>query len=413
MKVISVIGLGKLGLCTACCLAKAGYRVIGMDIRRDYVETLKNRKPPFFEKGLPELLKETKDSLSFTCEIAEAVMESEVSFIIVPTPSNPDGSFSNKYVIDVLVRMADIMRKKGEYHLINVVSTVMPMSCESTFIPLLKEEKGLKEGRDFDLTYNPEFIAIGSVIRDFLNPDIVLIGERNKRAGDILEKIYRNVCENNPYIARTSLINAEIAKLAINCYCTMKISFANNLAMICDRVPGADASEITKIIGHDSRIGLKYIKPGLGFGGPCFPRDNEAFMRFASKVGGYIGLQRAVVEINSMRAKDVIEKILKLVNQHGKKLSLLGLTYKPFTYLTERSQALEIASYIGLNYPDIELRVYDPMAKEKGPWRLCDTLEECVKGANVVAILTPWPQFFESSWTNLIADGGVVINFWR
>jgi len=410
---ISVIGLGKLGLCTAACLAYGGYQVIGMDIREDHVKKLRQGTPPFFEPNLSELLLTTEKNLSFTNDVHEAVKKTDISFIIVPTPSKKNGEFSNKYIKEVLMNIAPLIKEKESFHLINIVSTVMPGSCENDFLPLIEKLSGKKIGVEIGLTYNPEFIAIGSVINDFLNPDLVLIGESDEKSGDIVQKIYIDTCQNTPHIARTNFINAEITKLALNCYCTMKISFANNLSALCDRIDKANACTICNILGLDSRIGEKYIKPGLGFGGPCFPRDNQAFISFIESLEGYSGLQRAVIHINNDQPKRAIQRISDAIEEYGGDVAVLGLSYKPGTYLTEQSQALEIVRTIADKDEVEKLRVYDPLAKEEGVWQLCSSVEECVQGANIVAILTPWEEFYTSDWRNLLSDKATVLDFWR
>lgn len=409
---ISVIGLGKLGLCTAVCCARAGYETWGMDIRCEHIAMLEKGEMPFYEAGLEEEFKANRSRLNLTTDIAEAVRESDISLIIVPTPSGEDGAFSNDYLTSALESMAPALSGKNDFHVVDVVSTVMPGSCEGEFKPLLEKLTGKNIGADIGLAYNPEFIAIGSVIHNFLNPDLLLIGESDPETGDMLEEMYSKVCDNRPHIGRTSLVNAEIAKLSINCYCTMKISFANNLAALCERMDGADAAGIAGIIGKDSRIGEKYIKPGLGFGGPCFPRDNEAFINFINRVDGYAGLQQAVIDINNDQPERVVERILEAAPENAK-IALLGQAYKPQTYLTERSQALDIARALAARGEYSELRVFDPLAKEKGPWVLSRSLEECVTDADIAAILTPWPEFFNSNWHSCLAEGGKILDLWK
>jgi len=412
-KRLAVIGLGKLGLCTAACFARAGYDVIGMDVSCDHVDHLNMGHITFFEDGLAELLTEVNGKLHFTTSITEAVENSDVCFIIVPTPSQAGGAFSNKYLSRVIKSMGPALAAREEWYLVDVVSTVMPGTGDQKLIPLLEEATGKRVGTDIGYAYNPEFIAIGSVIRNFINPDVVLIGQSDDRTGAELETIYRATCDNGPHIARTSVLNAEIAKLSINCYCTMKISFANNLAAICEQTPGADAAAITEILGNDTRIGAKYIKPGLGFGGPCFPRDNEAFINFVGSVEGDTGLQQAVVDINKAQPERICRALASAAAKHGNRIALLGQAYKPFTYLTEESQAVEIARRLARKYPDLELVVHDPLANETGPWKRVDSLEECVREAHVAAILTPWPEFMETGWHSLLAEDGIVLNFWE
>ena len=410
---IAVIGVGKLGLCTAVCLASAGYKVVGLDNRQAHVDALVSGKAPFFEKDLDIYLETYRDALTFTTRPDEAIVESDVSFIIVPTPSGADGAFSNRFVLAVLNDIAPTLKARTAYHVVNIVSTVMPGTCRDVFAPYIEAVAGKRVGEEIGLTYNPEFIAIGSVIRDFLNPDVVLIGESDERSGAIIDEIYRRTCTNRPYITRTSLINAEIAKLSINCYCTMKISFANNLGNICSRVNGADAGQICEIIGHDSRIGGKYIKPGLGFGGPCFPRDNEAFTHFLNHAGGAPILQRAVVDINRRQIDLAVNMIARAAGEYGNRVALLGMAYKPNTYLTERSQSLDIARRLAEKHPALDLRVYDPMAYCDGDWTIAESLEACVVDAHVAAILTPWPEFFDVRWKSILHSRHTILNFWE
>ncbi|RKY38797.1 MAG: UDP-glucose/GDP-mannose dehydrogenase family protein, partial [Candidatus Omnitrophota bacterium] len=268
---ISVVGLGKLGLCMAACFASKGYKVVGIDIDKNKIDLINRGINPIQETGLTRLIQKYKENLKATSDYEEAILNSQITFIVVATPSEADGSFSNEQLEEALKKIGLILKKKKQYHLVVITSTVMPGTTEHVGRYILEEASGKKCGKDFGLAYNPEFIALGSVIHDFLNPDFVLIGEMNKKDGDILVKIYENICENTLRFARMNPINAEIAKISLNCYITTKITFANFLGAICEKVPGANAEVITQALGLDSRIGSKYLKPGLGYGGPCFP----------------------------------------------------------------------------------------------------------------------------------------------
>ena len=262
---ISVIGLGKLGLCTAACFASKGHQVIGVDTNQKILDKLRLKQCPIDEPGLEDLLEMAWANLTLTDSASEALSNSEIVFIIVPTPSQSDGKFTNKFIMNALRPLAIALKEKDRFHVIAVVSTVMPGSCESWFKPLLENITGKVCGVDFGLIYNPEFIALGSVIRDFFNPDIVLIGASDKRSGAMVRELYLTTCESLPDIKVTSFVNAEITKLSLNCFVTMKISFANELASICEKVTGADIDTITDALGSDTRIGSKYLKGGLGF----------------------------------------------------------------------------------------------------------------------------------------------------
>jgi UDPglucose 6-dehydrogenase len=398
---ISVIGLGKLGLCVAACFADKGFEVIGADIDIEKIGKINRGISPIEETSLQEYLTRCRKRLKATVDVREAVLKSEVSFIVVATPSLADGSFSNEYLEKALLKIGGALRKKKGYHLVVVTSTVMPQATGQVARAILENASGKRCGRDFGLAYNPEFIALGSVIHDFLNPDFILIGETNKKDGNILEGIYRRTCENQPRFARMSLLNAEITKITLNCYVTTKITFANSLAALCERLPGADAEVVTKAIGLDSRIGGKYLRPGLGFGGPCFPRDNLAFAAFARRLETRAKLAEMVDEVNRDQVSRVVARVNEIIAglKKGKqaKVAVLGLSYKPQTPVAEQSQALGIAQ--ALANEGYAVKVYDPQAMAHAravlgeAVRYARNMRECLAGADIGIIAVPWKEF--------------------
>jgi UDPglucose 6-dehydrogenase len=407
-----VIGLGKLGLCIAAVLALRGFKVIGVDIDKSKVDQVNSGRSPIVEHGLEDLIRQNAKNLKATTNHYEAVKETQATFVIVPTPSESDGSFSLKFVTDALEKVGKAIADKDSYHLVVINSTVSPGSMENRIKPFLEEVTGKKCGTDFGLCYNPEFIALGDVIRGLLEPDFVLIGESDPLAGCILADMYRHICTNNPPIERTSFINAEIAKIAINSYITMKITFANLLAEICENTVGADVDEVTRIIGRDSRIGAKYLKGGLGYGGPCFPRDNIAFARFAEFVGVKAELPIIVHQTNLSQVKRVIKRLWQLNLKPGTKIGILGLSYKPDTPVVEESQSIMLAKELSsLGYV---VHVYDPLALEEARKVLGDTviydktLDDCVKNVDVIVLATPWKLF-----KTIDPKGKIIIDCWR
>lgn len=415
---ISVVGLGKLGLCTAACFASKGHRVIGVEKRMDFISELRQRRCPIDEPGLVELLDKSWENFTATDDLTRAVYESQAVFIIVPTPSKPDGRFTNEYVIRVLEEIGPALAQKQEFTVIDIVSTVMPGSSENEFKPLLEDLSGKRCGTDFGLVYNPEFIALGSVVRDFLNPDMVLIGASDARSSDLIRDLYASTCDSNPYFAQLSLVNAEITKLSLNCYVTMKISYANELAAICEQVPGADVDEVTRAIGADSRVGSKYLKGGLGFGGPCFPRDNLAFQAFAADAGYEARLGPQVVAVNQA----VVGRLFDRIEQSapGRKIAILGMSYKPGTHIIEESQSVMLARELaGAGY---QVRVHDPRALESVRAELgdavvyCEQNSEAVQDADAVVLMTNWPEYKNLDWENLkslTAPNALVVDCWR
>lgn len=410
IKAISVVGLGKLGLCLAACFADRGFKVTGVDIDIEKLDKINKGLAPIEETGLPSLIKKVKGNLWVTQDYKQAILNSSITFIVVATPSLADGSFSNEYLEKALHNLGTALKNKKGYHLVVVTSTVMPQTTDKVAKFVLEKTSGKKCGKDFGLVYNPEFIALGSVIHDFLNPDFILIGEMDKRDGDTLEEIYKITCQNNPRFARMSTLNAEIAKISLNCYITTKITFANSLATICERIKGADAHIITDAIGLDSRIGSKYIKPGLGYGGPCFPRDNIAFSSFARLLETKAKLVEMVDEVNRDQAIRAVGRINEILAASGRKkksicVGILGLSYKPNTPVTEDSQALNIAQLL-IN-EGYRVNVYDPQAMGNAKSVLgnsvkyANNIEECLTCVDLGVIAVPWDEFKKINFKRL------------
>lgn len=389
----SIVGLGKLGLPLAVCLASKGFQVIGVDIDEERIKSINSGVSPVSETNLQEMLTRYKDSIATTSDYGYALKNSDVTFVVVNTPSNQDGSYSVKHLEVVCREIGKVLQDK-DFHVVSVVSTVLPLTCEETLKPILEKYSGKKCGVDFGLCYSPEFIALGSVIHNFLNPDFFLIGESDPKSGQIVENIYRKI--SNSKIVRTSIVNAELAKIAINCFLTTKISFANTLAEVCEKLPNANANAVTSILGLDHRISAGCLKAGLGFGGPCFPRDNKAFSFLAKQLGCQSLLAEATDKVNTIQVSRVIEKVKSTLRGKGT-VTVLGLSYKPNTEIVEASQSLEIAKNLSsLGY---KVKVYDPQAMNEAKLILsdsviyCNSLEQCVENTDLCIIATPWKEF--------------------
>jgi UDPglucose 6-dehydrogenase len=322
-------------------------------------------------------------------------------------------------VVDTAREIGNALRDKDDYHLVVVTSTVMPGTTQDEVIPLLEELSGKKCGVDFGVCYNPEFIALGSVIRDMLNPDAILIGESDERAGDMLERIYRQLCDNDPPVSRMNLVNAELTKLSVNTFVTTKITFANLVARLCERLPGGDVDVVTAALGLDSRIGRKYLTGAVGYGGPCFPRDNRALSWFAQSLGMPATLPEATDAANDEQIPMLSSLVQGLLSPGGS-VAILGLSYKPDTDVVEWSQGILLAEELaGQGVP---VSAYDPAAlsharkalEGKGVELLSD-LEETVSGADVIVIVTPWDEFLTMPAQAFAREGNprVVVDCWR
>src|SRR5207302_185836 len=342
IKSVSVCGLGKLGACMAATFAARGFNVVGVDIDSEKIRKVNAGQPPVDEPFLAETIKQGRERLRATDDPAATVV-TDASFFIPPSPSLPDGSFSTEYLLKAMQPVAKAIRAAGKKgHIFVCSSTTTPGAVDSVLVPMLEKETGWKAGKDFGVCYNPEFIALGNVINGLLEPDMVLIGESDPESGALLEELYRSYTRNKCRIARMSIISAELTKISVNSYITMKIRFTNQLRMIAERFPKADINMILDAIGTDTRIGKKYLRAGLSFGGPCFPRDNRLLAYAARQVRMEAPLAEASDETNELTKSNLVEKVRGMTSA-GETVLILGISYKPDTYITEESAGLDLA----------------------------------------------------------------------
>lgn len=415
---VSIVGLGKLGAPTAACYAHKGFHVVGVDVNTQTVHMINKGHAPVFEPGLEEMIQANKVRLSATTEYGQAVLDSQITFILVPTPSDEHNGFSLRYALEASREIGKVLRKKKDYHLVVVTSTVLPGATDNEIRPMLEVQSGKRCGNDFGLCYNPEFVALGTVIRDFLNPDFILIGESDAKAGELLASCYQMLCDNRPSIVRMNAVNAEITKLAVNTFVTTKITFANMLARICEKLPGADVDVVTSALGQDSRIGRKYLKGAIGYGGPCFPRDNLALSFLAQRVGAPATLAEATDRANRLQV-DYLAEVVKSKLIPGGAVGILGLTYKPQTDVVEESQGLLLSRVLAAD--SLPVMTYDPAGMENARRVLgtsvefAKSLKDCVEKSDLIVITTPWEEFRSISH-HLLARARrlrVVIDCWR
>ncbi|HEY0427886.1 MAG TPA: nucleotide sugar dehydrogenase [Pyrinomonadaceae bacterium] len=415
---VSVIGLGKLGASMAAAFASRGLEVIGVDVNRNSIDLVNQGKAPVQETNLDEVIGANKERIRATASHEEAILNSDISFVIVPTPSDERGAFSLQYAAWAFQEIGKALAKKKTYHNVVLTSTVLPGSTRQALLPILEKASGKKAGKDFGLCYSPEFIALGSIIRDFLNPDFTLIGELDDKCGSQLEEIYSRVMTNGAPSARMSLENAELTKISVNTFVTTKITFANMLAEICEKLPGGDVDVVSNALGLDTRIGRKYLTGSIGYGGPCFPRDNVALTFIAKELGVEAKLAETTDSMNRSIAAKVVERLRPLIRE-GATVAVLGLAYKPFSHVTEESQGLYIAQ--ALSKSGSRVVGFDPLAGEMalnelhGQIVVLDSIKECLEQAEAVLITTPDPIFngltaedFKNERSEIL-----VVDFWR
>lgn len=397
IRTASVCGLGKLGACIAATLAARGFEVIGVDVDREKVKKINEGLPPVDEPLLAETIRAGHPRLRATVDPRETV-GTDVTFFIPPSPSLPNGSFSNEFLLKAMQPVAKAMKDAGKRnHLFVCSSTTTPGANDAVLIPMLERELDGVCGRDFGVCYNPEFIALGDVINGLLEPDLVLIGESDPASGAALEQLYAKYNRNSPRIARMSIVSAELTKISLNSYITMKISFTNQLRLIAARHARADIHAILEAIGSDSRVGKKYLRAGLSYGGPCFPRDNRLLAYTAQQVGLEAPLAEASDRVNEQAKHELVEKVQGMLRP-GQAVAVLGVTYKPNTYITEEAAGLFLAQQ--LKRRGYRVLVHDfaatPLnAPALHEFELISDWETFRHdpGVNLAVVCCPWPQY--------------------
>lgn len=413
----SVVGLGKLGCSMAAAIASRGHPVIGYDVLEEHVAAVNAGRAPVQETGLAELIDANRARLRATSLVEEAVCESDVTFVVVPTPSDERGSFLLEHARGAFGAIGSALSSKRERHTVVLTSTVLPGSTRYGLVPALEEAAGRAMGDDFGVSYSPAFIALGTVVRDFLNPDLVLVGESDEATGDIVEAAYNEILPGDFGLRRMSLENAELAKIAVNTFVTTKISFANMLADLCERMPGGDVDAVTGALGLDRRIGRHYLKGALGYGGPCFPRDNQALAFFARALGTSAPIAEATDAINRLLPNRILQRIA--AEAAGRTVAVLGLAYKPDTHVIDESQSLEIA--LNLAAGGARVLGHDPLAADTvrvahgDAIEIMDDVQSCIDAADIVLITSPDPQYAQLSAEQFTRGGRtrVVVDFWR
>ncbi len=410
---ISVVGLGKLGACIAATFAAKGFEVVGLDIDSGKVDRINKGLPPVDEPNLAETIRAGQGKLRATLDPRELV-STDITFFITPSPSLPDGSFSTEYLIKAMRPVARAVKAAGKRgHVFVCNSTTTPGDCDSVLIPMLEAELEGICGQDFGFAYNPEFIALGNVIKGLLEPDMVLIGESDVETGNALEGLYKSYNANSPHIARMSVVSAEITKISLNSYVTMKISFTNQLRMISDQFAKADIHTILDALGNDGRIGKKYLRAGLSFGGPCFPRDNRLLSHVARKHGLEAPLAEASDKVNRMANDYLFQKVSRLIGKDDT-VAILGLSYKPDTHITEEAAGFLLAKELKAKGYRVVVHDYGAnpdTAPDVRDFEHATSPEELAERSdiNLVVICCPWPGYGKVAFSK----GTRVLEGWK
>lgn len=413
---IAIVGTGYVGLVSGACFAEVGIDVTCVDIDADKIEKLKEGKIPIYEPGLEDLVtRNTKAGrLHFTTDLRNCIDNTDVVFCAVGTPPDEDGSADLRYVEAVAREFGSLINR----YTIFVTKSTVPVGTYKIVRRVIDEELARRGvSVEFDLASNPEFLKEGAAIKDFMSPDRVVIGTESARARKKMERLYRPFLLNNFRVIFMDIASAEMTKYAANSMLATRISFMNDIANLCELV-GADANMVRKGIGTDARIGTKFLYPGCGYGGSCFPKDVKALAKTGRDAGYSMSIIEAVERVNDRQKHVVFDKLKKeLGSLEGKRIALWGLAFKPET--DDMREAPSLVVIDRLLKEGAVVTVYDPVAMDECRRRIGDTVSyardmyDATMDADALALLTEWKQFRLPSWRvvhkamrgNIVVDG--------
>ena len=400
---ITIVGTGYVGLVSGACFAEVGIQVCCVDLNYSKINGLKNGILPIYEPGLGEIVKRNLAAgrLTFTINLSESIKDSEVVFIAVGTPPGEDGSADLKYVLDVAEEIGAAI---SDYIVVVTKSTVPVTTGQKVKEAVQKGLEKRKSSLSFSVSSNPEFLKEGAAVEDFLKPDRIIIGVEDDRAEAILRRLYKPFQLNGDRMIFMDIPSAEMTKYAANAMLATKISFMNDIANLCEKV-GANATMVRKGIGSDPRIGTKFIYPGVGYGGSCFPKDVKAIIHTAKNYGYELKVLQAVEEVNENQKQVIVDKVISKFGNDliGMTFALWGLSFKPNTDDMREAPALVIANQ--LISMGAKIKAFDPVAMEEAKNHYLgnkveyakDGYDACVD-ADALLLITEWSEFRMPSW---------------
>ena len=402
---VSFIGLGKLGLPLACCLAGSGNKILGVDKNEYVLDMLNDQELPFYEPGLTDIFPHD-NFMGFTDSYKRAVEETDAAIILVNTQLGDTG-YSAEFVESALTDLAVNLKKSSkEYHLIILSSTVLPGSIQK-LISLVEKISGKKYEHDFGFSYVPDFVRLGKVIYDFKNPEFFLIGANNQRDVNMTRLIWENFHVNEPPLKTLTLEEAEVSKVSLNAYIVSKIAFVNFLGQLCDGMENVDVHKITDAIGLDKRISPYFFNFGTPYGGTCFPRDTAAFIKFASNRNKDAKHLKFADEVNEDLYRSILSKCLSY-----KKIGIVGVSFKPESPVAVGSPSSKLIE--DLLSCDVQIFVYDELEESISNLNgladkvtICNTAQQCVDEPEITAIMHP-----DSKFSSLDVKDKVIIDYW-
>ncbi|MDC0548465.1 UDP-glucose/GDP-mannose dehydrogenase family protein [Alphaproteobacteria bacterium] len=409
---ITILGTGYVGLVSGTCFSEFGFDVCCVDKDKDKINNLKNDIIPIYEPGLQNLVKKNKNSgrLSFSNEIDQNIKKADIVFIAVGTPSRRgDGHADLTYVYEAAEKIA----KNLDGYTVIVNKSTVPVGTGAEVKNIIKK---INPDALFDVVSNPEFLREGNAIEDFMRPDRVVVGIETEKAKQLMSIIYKPLYLIETPILFTDLNTAELIKYSANAFLAVKISYINQMSDLCEKV-GADVHDVAKGIGLDKRIGSKFLHPGPGYGGSCFPKDTLALVQTAKEYDSNLSLVETVVQYNKQRKSDMADKIIEAFNNNcqNKKISILGLSFKPETDDMRDSPSLDIIPI--LKEKGFDISVFDPVAMDEAKKLLkniefSNSIDECLQDSDGLVILTEWNEFRSLSATKLkkVMKGNILVD---
>jgi len=390
-KRIAVFGAGYVGLVTGACFAELGHRVAVRDVIPERIETLRRGEVPIFEPGLDELLARNRERLSFTLDVTEAIDGAEFVYVAVGTPPTYSGDADLSAVWTVIDELPAV-----DHRVVVAMKSTVPVGTGEKVRHRL-DERGLGH---VGYVSNPEFTAEGTAVRDFMEPDRIVVGAFDEADGDAVEALHRGI---DAPVVRSDVASAEMIKLAANAALMTRISFINEIANVCEAT-GADVVKVAEGIGHDRRIGKSFLRAGVGFGGSCFPKDSLALKQLAANSGYHFQVLNAVIEVNELQKRRVIGKLTQVLGSlRGKRIALLGLAFKPNTDDTREAPAFVLAGRLLAEGADVV--AWDPVAHADGLHGVeqVATVDDAVRGADAAVLVTEWPELADVDWAAVAA----------
>ncbi|MFW9969538.1 MAG: UDP-glucose dehydrogenase family protein [Candidatus Odinarchaeota archaeon] len=403
---VSILGTGFIGLCSAACFANKDIKVLASTHNNKKAAMINDGKAPFFEAGLQEMMDEIKqknpDFLQCLTNPIKAVLETDISMITQGTPMREDKSIDLSFIESTAKEIGEALKKKNKYHLVVVRSTVVPGTTRNLVAKIISEVSGKKFGKDYGLCMQPEFLAEGRSIEDTLHPDRIVIGEFDEKSGAMLQEFYEyfygDHLENCP-ILRMNLESAELVKYGNNCLLSTKISYANEFANFAELVPNVDITQVMKGVGFDYRINSRFLNAGVGFGGSCFHKDVNAIKAWSKSKGYTSRLLEAVLDINDDQAIHIVNLAEELAGKlAGKKLTLLGLAFKPGTDDMREAASIRVVNELRKRGVT-DIIGYDPKALKTAEKELgskisyAKSINEALKDSECALLITEWEEF--------------------